>query len=544
MGGAANAAAGRAAERRRLDRARSASGADPKGPIAEYYAKKTKYPANNQIWHVSTDSVTGAFNADYIDNVAFGTTPAPKGHYVLKLFNKDYYAVSAIPELATMGAAETDARPTCVCPYAGRIFYSGVEDLGYQGTVWFSRVVRNYQDLGRCYQEQDPTAEDFNELVATDGGEIPIQNAVGISALIAVQNGVLVFANNGVWYINGSDSPFTAINYNVDKIHSSGIVSPTAFADVDGTAVFCASDGIYAISKTAQGIAPISMTDESIKTLYRSISTNAKKKFSIVYSKEDRKIYFMYGNDDAYDSALKYALVFDLVLKAWTALDFSAVSSPEIIGFIDKKNFSAVNVVDQVVVGASRVVVSGDPVKVTETFSGQTGAGLKLLTYTSGTNITMSEFNSDKYYDWMTAVPAGVAYDAYVEVGPISAGELMRSKQLLYVTSFFERTEDGWELVDGEYQLQHQSSSLLTAKWGWSDSSISGRWTTPQQVYKLKELSLFDVDAFDYGYDIVRSKVLIRGSGRAFALKWEAEAGKDMRLAGWAAPIKVNAAEE
>ena len=542
--GGGSVAAGRRARKKREDAARVASGADTLGPIADYYVKKTAYPANNQIWHAVTDAETGAFKPEYISNVAFGTTPAPKGHYVIRLFNKDRQSVSGIADLDAHGTVTTTSRPSCLCTFAGRIFYYGVADLGFQGKVWFSRVVRDYLDLGRCYQEQDPTAEDFNELVDTDGGEIPIPSATGVLGLVPMSRGVVVLGANGVWYINGGDVPFTATNYSVDKLHSSGVVSQGAFAEIDGSVVFCSEEGIYVLQNTAAGVQPQSITDTTIKTFYSTISGTAKKKLSLVYSRNDRKLYFLFGNEDASSAALRNALVYDLVLSMWTALTFDAEGYPAIVAAFDKKNFSNVTTTETVVVVGDTVVVAGDPVGISSTFPGRTGAGVKLITHVGGTNITFSEFNSRRFVDWYTYNGTGTNYPSYVEVGPVSAGELMRTKQLLYVTSYFEQTEDGWELVDGEYQLTNQSGCMLTAKWNWSSNSMSGRWTNPQQAYKLQTLSMLDAPDFDYGYSVIKSKLLVRGSGRAFSVRWDSEAGKDMQLLGWAAPIKVSSAEE
>jgi hypothetical protein len=43
-------------------------------------------------------------------------------------------------------------------------------------------------------------------------------------------------------------------------------------------------------------------------------------------------------------------------------------------------------------------------------------------------------------------------------------------------------------------------------------------------------------DAFDYGYDVVSTRLLIRGKGKALRIRFKSENGKDFQLLGWAMP--------
>lgn len=513
------------------------------GPLFTYITTEGFWPANNQIWFVAK-TAAGAFDPNLMDDIAFGNTPAPKGHYILDAFDRNPDAVSKVPGIAPFRLT-TAARPSCVCSYAGRIFYAGIGELGYQDRVYFSMVVRDYLDLNRCYQEQDPTAEDFNQLVATDGGEIKVSGCGAILALVPIQNGILVMADNGVWSIHGGDAPFTAINYSVDKVHSSGLVSATGVVDVDGAVLFAARDGVYALTKELGGFKAVSVTDTNIKSFYQDISPVAKSKILAVYSKDDRRVYFLYGNATASDQTLSNVLAFDMQLGAWFPLQIaSPTGGPAVISAFDKRNFSDVTIQDVVTVSSVPVTVGGVEVYVSSAYSGVSGAGLKLVTAINAYRMTFSELNSHTLKDWYTFDSIGTDYSAYAEVGPITLGELLRDKQATYITTYLSRTEDGYVAVSGGVDLANKSSCMISAKWGWSDSTASGRWTTPQQAYKLQNVYIPSSvsDPFDYGYSVVKSKTLLRGNGRAVTVRFEAEAGKDMQLLGWAVPIQVNGA--
>jgi hypothetical protein len=78
------------------------------------------------------------------------------------------------------------------------------------------------------------------------------------------------------------------------------------------------------------------------------------------------------------------------------------------------------------------------------------------------------------------------------------------------------------------------NSCMLTIKFGWSISDITGRWSTPQETYKLRTRELERV-AFieaDYPYSIVDTRVKVRGTGKVMLMHYESTDGKDFEMAG------------
>ena len=76
----------------------------------------------------------------------------------------------------------------------------------------------------------------------------------------------------------------------------------------------------------------------------------------------------------------------------------------------------------------------------------------------------------------------------------------------------------------------------MQSQWNWTDSVNSGKWGTQFQAYRLRRpyIPQSADDTFTYGERVVVTKNKLRGSGRALSLLIESEAGKDMRLLGWA----------
>ncbi len=83
------------------------------------------------------------------------------------------------------------------------------------------------------------------------------------------------------------------------------------------------------------------------------------------------------------------------------------------------------------------------------------------------------------------------------------------------------------------------NSCILTAKFGWSSTDLIGRWSTPQETYKLRtqELAKVDGNEFNYPYDVITTRVRVRGSGEVMLLHYESSDGKFFKMAGRVTPF-------
>lgn len=81
----------------------------------------------------------------------------------------------------------------------------------------------------------------------------------------------------------------------------------------------------------------------------------------------------------------------------------------------------------------------------------------------------------------------------------------------------------------------------LTAKWDWTTSNSTGRWSAPQQAIRPRRYFIpsDSTDTRNDGFGIWKSKLKIRGKGEALVLRFESETGKDFQLLGWAIPFTV-----
>ena len=102
----------------------------------------------------------------------------------------------------------------------------------------FSQLIDDFYQLGECLQQNDPTSEQISDLLATDGGTIRVSGAVGIKVLYVIDASLYIFAENGVWRIEGIDGVFSPTGFAVKKITDVGIVDAGSFVVADGSPIW------------------------------------------------------------------------------------------------------------------------------------------------------------------------------------------------------------------------------------------------------------------------------------------------------------------
>lgn len=82
-------------------------------------------------------------------------------------------------------------------------------------------------------------------------------------------------------------------------------------------------------------------------------------------------------------------------------------------------------------------------------------------------------------------------------------------------------------------------SCVLTAKYDFAIDNNTGKWSTPQETYKLSTLRLANGGGAEagYNYGVVDTKVKVRGTGKVVVLRYESSPGKDFQLIGRVTPF-------
>jgi hypothetical protein len=135
----------------------------------------------------------------------------------------------------------------------------------------------------------------------------------------------------------------------------------------------------------------------------------------------------------------------------------------------------------------------------------------------------------------------GVGVDAYAFclTGDSTFGDSGAEKQTPYIIMHFNRTEEG---VNADLTPAHQSSCLMRAQWSFANNVVSNKWSPLTQAYRYRKVRFTEniSDMYDTGFEVITTKSKLRGRGKAFALYFETEAGKDLQILGWNLTLNGN----
>jgi len=401
-------------------------------PVLSTKLKMGFYPSNSDIIYQSKipvveagkEEVLGSYSPYHLENAYYGNTPAPKGHFILDVFNRDYRgAIESEDDTPPVETASlTDAqvviteRPTCTAFYAGRVWYSGIANKNVAGNLYFSQILIDIDRVGNCYQEQDPTAEDLNSLLATDGGVIHISDMGKVLRMEQIGQDLTIVASNGIWAVSGTEGAnFKADDFTVRKIADVNIIGRDNIIVAESGLFFWDKGGIWQVAtgQISNALEANRISRDTIQSFYEDIADSARAYAKGFYDDFDKKIYWFYNDTDAYDAIdfrFRYnrALVLDLTLSAfytYTIADLDS-NSPFVAGITQKEPGNETVVTYNVVVGTDQVMETADTVVQDIAFEVFSDSKLKLLTFVEDTadtyKYTFSEFESRDFVDWLT----------------------------------------------------------------------------------------------------------------------------------------------
>jgi len=473
--------------------------------VNDWFTAIGNYPSNTDVWWRFKNS-SGAFDpATTISQTSISSGPAPKGHFLLDAFTQLRTIASGIGNLTNV---TTLARPKTGTWFAGRIWYAGVDaNFTAIGTapasswteiLYFSQIIEKVEQFGRCYQQNDPTSEDLFDLLPSDGGTIVIQGSGSIFKLFPIQNGLLVFAQNGIWFITGSQGiGFTANDYTVTKISGVRCMSSTSFVDVLGYPLFWNEDGIYSISPGQTGSLTVTnIAQNSILSFYQDIPLQSKKFAKGSYNPLTYVVQWIFKSEDETNVTSRYE--FDRVLNFNTAKQSFypwTVSTSSLNHRIHDCKY-----------------VPGEPgtpslFKYIESRFVSPG----LYSFTFG------EENNTGFRDWQKIDGVGVNYESSFTTGYKLHGNAIRKWQPMYLYMFSEAGEPT------AYKLQ--------GLWEFATSGNSGKWSSVQVINN---------GLTNFGTLVRRHR--IRGHGIALQFKITSVENTPFNIQGWTVWETQNAA--
>lgn len=489
-----------------------------------------------------------------------------KGYFVIDALRRGTGRQDALiengnkyPQMVSALAFKADFSPfgaSCVSEFAGRIFYSGFGGEVIDGDarsptlanyVFFSQAVKNKLDINRCYQEGDPTSRESSDVVDTDGGFVRVSGAQNILAMTPLGISMVVIAENGVWALTGgtTDSGFSATNYKVNKLSSFGAMSASSVVTEGDVCYFWANDGIYRIGKDQFGDLQVTNTTlTTIQKLYQKIPNDAKAAAFGAYDEVNKKIRWVYKTGTLLtNSQQTMELIFDSTINAYTqnSIANSKNNLTCLAGIFQTQLFIVNQEANTIFVDSDVVLVDSDTVLMSNSKSIASTQFLRYLVMVnlSGQlNIVAGWYNNEQWMDWVT-LDGGTDAKAFCLTGASTAGDSAVDKQVPYLVMHFNRTEDG---VDGNLVPTHGSSCLMRTQWNFASAVESNKWSPLAQAYRYRKVRYSESlsDTYNTGFDVITTKNKIRGKGRAFALYFETEAGKDCQILGWNITVNGN----
>ena len=507
----------------------------------KYWDAGGDLPSSSDRWWQLKNTTDKMDNAQK-DVFPLTSSEVPKGHFIFNAFDVDRSTVTGSDESAsdrsfddlwgrggltnkasTLSTKSTNFRPSSVAFYASRVWYAGVNDTDYNTTIYFSRLLTEDEHIGQCYQEQDPTSEDFYEALPTDGGFITIPEIGNIVSMFEAQNSLIVFATNGIWKIQGSEGiGFTATDYSVNKISSVQNVDNQSFVLLNGVPAWINNEGVWLLQQdqTLGSVNVTSLSKDTIQSFFEDIPSSSLPYIQGTYNPRERLVYWLYRSTEAVnlDGQYEYdrCLVFNTETGAFYPWKLNTDSGVKVLSVITSVGFSTITEEADVVVGADDVIDSSIVNVTADVLTSVSVSGtMKLLVEDNANRITWAEQYDTSYLDWTTAKGTGKNYSSYFISGYRVRGEAIRGINTTYVRV--------------HSRVQDNSSVRIQGVWDYYTSD-GARWSSPQQGYKTKVNGQYS-----------DRRLKIRGYGLALQLRFASEQGKPFNVIGWSSMDTVAA---
>lgn len=430
---------------------------------------------------------------------------------------------------------------------SGRFWLAGYNQE--PNKIYFSQTITNDFQFNRMYQFADPLNTLDNETVDTDGGTIRITGAEIIYALAPFQGGVIVFANNGVWYVRGSGGVFKATDFSVDNVSSDGIVGPDAWASIDDKLVYFGVSNVYVIAAQDIDILPTTQViSEKISTFYSQIPLFSKQAGKAIYNPADKKLYFFTNftaqewsvdrNPNKQPTHFRDILILDARLKAWYKYTLSEDTVGNDVAVGDVFNIRGGSSGFATVVDNSNNLVEDELGNLVEAFNTQFNdssilTNLLLIKKNSdNTDWAFGQLIGDTLQDFSLNTTDTESFTSFITTAHQDFGDVVHKKQSPYITTVFKRVESG--VIDGiTGEDITPGGCQFRTNYEYSTSSKSNKFGTLRAAYKPTRWTISYFDGSDPGIEVVKNKHKIRGRGNGLQLHFENDGDKDFKLYGF-----------
>ena len=455
--------------------------------------------------NISSSDTTTAYRYIWV-RVAFSTSLSVSGSGLtsgsITAYKSQFYPneITFTERITTSGTGQlpdtdfTTYRPACTTFFAGRAWYGGIEYENLSNNIYFSQIVEQPSQFGSCYQANDPTSEEFFDILDTDGGIIRIPEMGRLIKLDTYQNVLFAFATNGTWLIKGGSGGFSPTNFVVRKIDSRGTHSPMSFINVNGLPMWWGEDAILQMEYNPQfdSFSVADVTEETIRSFYTDIPAANKRYAKGAYDLRNGIAYWACSSTE--DERYRYNSVLCLntlsgAFYPWTFTE----STPIIKGLA--------YVYDSI--GTSTPTIKFMCIHPVTSTTG------KLFAADLVSNTTYTDWAN--YADLVSLVSTDEKdYTSYFITGYKLHAEAMKFFQANYIMVFLETETNSGAYIQGVFDF--------------TNTGDSGKWSQQQEIYNSALLNR----------DVNYRRLKIRGKGRSLQFKVTSQSGKPFTIIGWA----------
>lgn len=445
----------------------------------------------------------------------------------------------------------------------GRLWLTGRQQKG--NFIYFSQMVVEDDEERRYrwfFSKADPRSQYDAAASDTDGGYININDAVNISSLIPYKNGILAFAENGVWYVSGvGAASFRPTAYSVEKVSDMGVVSQRSVTKYENIIFFFSSSGCYVIEPHEQD--PNSLTTKSVSdkilSKYLAIPEQCKKTSLATYNSAEKKLYYWY-NDEVYDwmiSNNKYGtaghfrscLIFDVPLGAWYEYKLTQDNVGTKVSVITSLplnvgNISSLDEVERV----NGEVVTDESANIVEVYSAisttaSISTNLLLLgipdTDLGTFKLAFGILDSDAKIDFSQEATHEEQYDTNIEFAHVSFNDIFIDKSIPYIQFLFKRTETG--VVDGNNVDENEGGALARFIFDWaSGTGASPKYGDLRSVYFPDRSTESFFNTTDPNISVVTYRHKLRGRGKSVRIQMVNDGDRPFSLYGYQFLVRGN----
>jgi len=522
-------------------------------PIRLFNTDSGVYPSNadSVVPWLKTNPNAGAnsfrirFDSESLESNTPTNSRAPYGSFVINLLSRGQSRATELERVNTKqgfttfaGSISTDLSsggPRLVEEFAGRVWYAGFSDEVTGGTdhsptlssiLAYSQSVEKDSQIGKCFQEGDPTHEDQPDLVDTDGGFIKIAGVSDVVKLVAVDDSLVVFARNGTWAISGGESLFTANNQLVYKVSDDAIVQEGSTVKVGNTVYFMSDLAIHKIGRDQSGRLSCIKISDKVSTLLSDWQPSTFSNLSGVYDEFENVIKWVFGNN-LRNAGEAQEIVYNLNFDAFSFNTYPGAVDPangnSVVGYVEVPSTDINSFLEVVTDGGVTVTDSGADVESSVSSVSRAPVRHRYLCTVGDTVSTTSlqTFGTTTNRDGFVGDYSDVDYEmqSYIKTPPLTLPESSRRKSCPYAVfhlGFFE----GPEVSVG-------SSCLVTPRWGFDE-----KFGKTFEAYKTTDLL--------FPGTIISSRRKIRGRGRELSFLMEADPTLPLVIYGWGMDIDTN----